>query len=537
MRCNVVPYEGSEPYIFISYAHRDGERVFPVIERLAADGFRIWYDEGIDPGSEWISNIGQHLATASAVITFLSANSVASQNCREEIMFARDEKIPILAIHLEDLEIDRGLKLALMSYQAVFKHAYDDENQFFSKVESASMLGACREIIESEPEPEPDSAVASPIEQRFVGEPKTEPPTNNASEAAPLAAKPEPITPATPEPIPEAAHTAATSTSAASSFGAADHDASAQPTEPAPKSPSKGKLIGIIAGAAAVIVLVAIFALGGGGSQSTASKSAQSVNPTSSTTPAAANSEQSQSASDATDSLSAADIDRAAIEAVLTDPDGHRGETITFYAEMSMAADSYKKYFEGTLYRLQVSKDSSNPIYLPESEQSLVTGTLDKPRYVRVTGTIDTVNGIAFLKGAELTDATFIDYATPTLKSVSVGVSVAESGVTFTVDKVEFAEAETRVYYTVKNNRSKQVEYDEPTIVQGNSNYTEDHYAFYADVNSNAEFKTKCPTDSSISGFVEYPPMGQSTFTATLKMTWPTEIRDTTLSVEVPITD
>ena len=146
MRCSVEHYEGSEPYIFVSYAHRDWNRVFPIIERLAADGFRIWYDEGIDPGSEWITNIGEHLSKASAIITFLTASSVNSQNCREEIMFARASRIPVLAVHLENVEIDQGLKLALMSYQAVFKYTYDDEERFFRKVEGATMLKACRNV-------------------------------------------------------------------------------------------------------------------------------------------------------------------------------------------------------------------------------------------------------------------------------------------------------------------------------------------------------------------------------------------------------
>ena len=162
MRCKVDPYEGPEPYVFVSYAHRDGERVFPIIERLAADGFRIWFDEGIDPGSEWIRNIGEHLGAASAAITFLSANSVESQNCREEIMFARSAKIPLLTIHLEDVEIDQGLQLALMSYQAVFRHAYDDEEEFYRKLERASMLTVCRADVGEEPE---ETTEASGVEK------------------------------------------------------------------------------------------------------------------------------------------------------------------------------------------------------------------------------------------------------------------------------------------------------------------------------------------------------------------------------------
>ena len=53
LRCNVKPYEGDKEFIFISYSHKDNALVFPVIEKLAENGFRVWYDEGIDPGSEW----------------------------------------------------------------------------------------------------------------------------------------------------------------------------------------------------------------------------------------------------------------------------------------------------------------------------------------------------------------------------------------------------------------------------------------------------------------------------------------------------
>ena len=33
-------YQGNDPYIFISYAHRDSERVLPIVDRLLNEGFR-----------------------------------------------------------------------------------------------------------------------------------------------------------------------------------------------------------------------------------------------------------------------------------------------------------------------------------------------------------------------------------------------------------------------------------------------------------------------------------------------------------------
>ena len=37
-----VAYMGEEPYIFVSYSHKDSERVWPIIARLQADRFRVW---------------------------------------------------------------------------------------------------------------------------------------------------------------------------------------------------------------------------------------------------------------------------------------------------------------------------------------------------------------------------------------------------------------------------------------------------------------------------------------------------------------
>lgn len=40
-RCNVKPYEGPESYIFVSYCHKDRHLVFPLVERMARDGYRV----------------------------------------------------------------------------------------------------------------------------------------------------------------------------------------------------------------------------------------------------------------------------------------------------------------------------------------------------------------------------------------------------------------------------------------------------------------------------------------------------------------
>ena len=77
-----IAYEGSEPYIFVSYSHRDSDAVMTAIEALQKEGFRVWFDGGIEAGSEWPEYIASHLKNSACVLTFISNQFVDSHNCR-----------------------------------------------------------------------------------------------------------------------------------------------------------------------------------------------------------------------------------------------------------------------------------------------------------------------------------------------------------------------------------------------------------------------------------------------------------------------
>lgn len=65
-------YKGNEPYIFVSYAHKNSDIVFEHIKKLHDAGFRIWYDEGIDPGTDWSDEIALALNNAACFLVFMS---------------------------------------------------------------------------------------------------------------------------------------------------------------------------------------------------------------------------------------------------------------------------------------------------------------------------------------------------------------------------------------------------------------------------------------------------------------------------------
>jgi hypothetical protein len=52
-------YRGTMPYIFISYSHADMKEVFRIIKQLNSSRYRIWFDEGIEPGNEWPEVVGR----------------------------------------------------------------------------------------------------------------------------------------------------------------------------------------------------------------------------------------------------------------------------------------------------------------------------------------------------------------------------------------------------------------------------------------------------------------------------------------------
>jgi len=147
-----VPYEGPEPYIFVSYAHANKDKVYPIIKQLHEMGYRLWYDEGIKPGKEWGDEVQRHLENATLMLLFLSPVAVERKNVRSETQFAWSKDIPILCVDLvETKELKYGLALWLSLTQRVLFYSYTDEEQFYEKLQK----GLPKKTMRPEPTPEP----------------------------------------------------------------------------------------------------------------------------------------------------------------------------------------------------------------------------------------------------------------------------------------------------------------------------------------------------------------------------------------------
>jgi len=120
-------YKGQDPYIFISYAHKDSELVYPEITRLYELGYHVWYDEGIELSLEWCEEVENALQKSAYFIVFISPNAVESKNVRNEINLALDENKKFLAIYLDQTQLKYGLKLQIGTIQSLLKYSETPE--------------------------------------------------------------------------------------------------------------------------------------------------------------------------------------------------------------------------------------------------------------------------------------------------------------------------------------------------------------------------------------------------------------------------
>ena len=140
---SLTPYHGSEPYIFISYSHRNADRASAIIRSLNRAGYRVWYDEGLIPGREWDENIARIIMGCGYFIALITREYLASSNCKDELNYARDKNKPILLIYLDEVALPAGMELRLGRLFAVHYNQYSTTEEFYLKVFSADGLARC----------------------------------------------------------------------------------------------------------------------------------------------------------------------------------------------------------------------------------------------------------------------------------------------------------------------------------------------------------------------------------------------------------
>lgn len=143
-------YTGNEPYVFVSYSHRDTEVVFPELVRLKESGVNVWYDEGIEAGTEWTDELARAIEGAHLFLFFVTPDSVESQHCRNEVNFATSREMNLVAVHLKKNDMPGGLSLTLSSRQAIHKYELN-EQEYRSKLNASIATALKQKVLQPVP--------------------------------------------------------------------------------------------------------------------------------------------------------------------------------------------------------------------------------------------------------------------------------------------------------------------------------------------------------------------------------------------------
>jgi len=109
--------------------------VFGILKKLAESRYRVWYDEGIEPGNEWPEEVGRALTGCQLFVVFMSPAAMESRNVRNEINLATSENKGVMVVNLQPAELSEGMKLQIGTVQFINKHEMKDD-EFLEKLKS-----------------------------------------------------------------------------------------------------------------------------------------------------------------------------------------------------------------------------------------------------------------------------------------------------------------------------------------------------------------------------------------------------------------
>ena len=136
-KITIDSYDGPEPYLFVSYSHRDTKTVNEVLEKIDKEKFRIWYDDTMEIGDDFREELRAKIERCSAILLFLSNATIQSKYCGMEIITAYKYEKRIYPIYLEEnVDIPPALSMILDNLQHV-KSEVINSDKYIAKLISS----------------------------------------------------------------------------------------------------------------------------------------------------------------------------------------------------------------------------------------------------------------------------------------------------------------------------------------------------------------------------------------------------------------
>ena len=208
-------------------------------------------------------------------------------------------------------------------------------------------------------------------------------------------------------------------------------------------------------------------------------------------------------------------LNETELDKLYSNPDDYVGKSVKLYGQVFNDVGSE----DGTVC-FQIFTDPSNAeddvmVYYDSEDYQVKTD-----EYVLVKGVVtDSYTGEnAFggevtcptIKATSVEESNYIDAVSPTLASFDINQKISAHGLDITIEKVEFAEKETRVYAAVTNSSSSAADlYTNISVLVQNGKQYEFEYNYDGAYD---EFPSTITAGVSVEGILTYPAIEQSDF-------------------------
>ncbi len=139
-------YDGPEPYLFVSYSHRDAKVVNEVLKKIDKEKFRLWYDDTMEIGDDFREELRSKIEHSCAILLFISDSSMGSKYCGMEIITAYKYDKRIYPIYLDDsVTVPTAISMILDNLQHVKSEAINSD-KYIQKLISSLPIEAMRAL-------------------------------------------------------------------------------------------------------------------------------------------------------------------------------------------------------------------------------------------------------------------------------------------------------------------------------------------------------------------------------------------------------
>ena len=146
-KITIDSYNGTEPFLFVSYSHRDSGEVSKILEYIDKEKFRMWYDDTMEIGEDFREELRSKIEASCGILLFISESSLNSKYCGMEIITAFKYNKRIYPFYLEDnVKIPPALQMILENLQHISTTTATSHRRYLQKLVSSLPIEAMKAL-------------------------------------------------------------------------------------------------------------------------------------------------------------------------------------------------------------------------------------------------------------------------------------------------------------------------------------------------------------------------------------------------------